>query len=131
MGSRIKEAIKGSEKSQAAIARECGVTPGAVTQWVKGEVDSLKAETVLALEKATGYRARWLLHGTGAKKVADRETIWPFPLVPFELYEALDLQRKGYVQSELKRAITEATQADRDLLERVSSKSDAQHRKIK
>ena len=62
---RIAAAIKHSKKLKKEIARECGVTPSAVTQWVTGDSKSMKPENLFALAEATGVSAEWLANGTG------------------------------------------------------------------
>jgi transcriptional regulator with XRE-family HTH domain len=107
MGDRIREAIEGSEKTKAQIARECDVTGGAVSQWLSGNVQSLKADTALKLEAATGYRANWLLHGKGPKKATEPVTLWPFTKIPMERFTALDEGDQGYVERRMLQAIQE------------------------
>lgn len=107
LSTRIAEAIKESGKSKADIARACAVSPASVTFWLNGETKSLKAETALALEQATGYRAIWLLKGVGPRRVAAPELKWPFPKVPLERVEALDEEDRGYVQRRLLQAVAE------------------------
>lgn len=65
---RIARAISLSGKSKSEIANLCGVAPSAVTQWISGESKTLKAESVFALAKATGFRPEWLTFGTGPEK---------------------------------------------------------------
>lgn len=107
MGDRIREAIETSEKTKAQIARECGVTGGAVSQWLSGGVTSLKADTALALEVATNYRANWILHGKGPKKATEPVLFWPFKKIPMERFQALDEGDQGYVERRLLQAIEE------------------------
>jgi len=65
LADRIKEAM--GVKTAADIARATRRTPAAVTQWMDGTTKSLKAETADLLEKATGYRAGWIITGKGPK----------------------------------------------------------------
>lgn len=65
---RIARAIRDSGKSKSEIAKLCDVAPSAVTQWINGESKTLKAESVFALAKATGFRAEWLTFGTGPER---------------------------------------------------------------
>lgn len=65
---RIAHAIETSGKSKSEIAKLCDVAPSAVTQWINGESKTLKAESVFALAKATGYRAEWLTFGIGPER---------------------------------------------------------------
>lgn len=64
-------AIKASGKRKIDIARECKVSPSAVTQWLTGESKSLRPESIYALAKATGFRAEWLALGTGLSHDVD------------------------------------------------------------
>jgi transcriptional regulator with XRE-family HTH domain len=107
LADRIDEAIQGSKKTRADIARACGVTQASVTFWLDGTTKSLKAETALALEQATGYRALWILKGLGPRKVEAVALAWPFPKVPLERIEALDEDDRGYVQKRLLQAVEE------------------------
>jgi len=62
---RIAIAIKHSQKLKKEIARECGVSPSAVTQWVNGDSKGLRPENLFALASATGVNAEWLANGAG------------------------------------------------------------------
>ena len=66
---RIREAMDGAGLKPLQLARATKKSSGAVTQWIDGTTKSLKAETASALEKATGYRADWIVTGKGEKKV--------------------------------------------------------------
>jgi transcriptional regulator with XRE-family HTH domain len=91
---RVLEAIDKSEKTKAEIARACSVTNAAVTHWISGDTKNMKADTALALEEATGYRARWILYGKGTKKVG--APYWPFTqelLDAVKKLESTDLDR--------------------------------------
>lgn len=77
LSTRIKEALTGSGKTQAQIARELGKTPGAVSHWITGETKSLKAETAAALERVTGYSATWIATGRGSKMAGEPANIAP------------------------------------------------------
>jgi len=62
---RVALAIKHSKKLKKEIARECGVSPSAVTQWITGDSKSMKPENLFALAQATATNAEWLANGTG------------------------------------------------------------------
>jgi transcriptional regulator with XRE-family HTH domain len=119
---RIREAIEGSGKSKADVARDCEVTNAAVTHWLNGDTKSLKAEIALGLEASTGYRARWILHGKGQKRVDD--PYWPFS-VPLARFQGLTDKGKGFVEYAVQKAIEEweaksSGQTDADILETKS-----------
>jgi transcriptional regulator with XRE-family HTH domain len=72
---RIIEAMNEAKLSAADLARATGKTPGAVTQWTNGLTKSLKADTATKIERATGYRASWLVDGKGPKLVSADEEV--------------------------------------------------------
>lgn len=61
--------------SSAELARASGTTRSNVAQWLYGKkpVQSLKAATALNIEKKTGYLARWIMYGSGPKRVNGTE----------------------------------------------------------
>lgn len=67
LSDRIKEAM--GEMSAADLARAVDVSPAAVTFWLDGTTKSIKGETAVKLERATGYRANWLINGKLPKRV--------------------------------------------------------------
>ncbi|WP_443690390.1 LexA family protein [Pseudomonas sp.] len=78
MHERIAKAVAASGKKKVQIAKDCGVSASAVTQWLSGESKSLKPESIYALAAATGFRAEWLAMGNGPEmdeqpKRAERE----------------------------------------------------------
>lgn len=64
---RIREAM--GKMSQAELARAANVTDATVTFWLDGTTKSIKGEKAVLLERATGYRANWLISGKGPKRV--------------------------------------------------------------
>ena len=73
LSDRITEAILGSGKRPAEVARAIGRTPSAISQLMDGTTKSLKAETAERLQLVTGYRSAWLVNGKGPKLAANTE----------------------------------------------------------
>jgi SOS-response transcriptional repressor LexA len=69
LASRITEAILGSGKRPADVARAIGRTPSAISQLMDGTSKSLRAETAERLQLVTGYHSAWLVSGKGPKLV--------------------------------------------------------------
>lgn len=61
--------IRDAIGSNADLARVAGVSRSNVTQWMEGDIKSLKAVSALAIEEETGYSARWIVLGRLPKKV--------------------------------------------------------------
>lgn len=63
----LKERVQWAEDhgfSQADMARACGITSGAVSQW-KSTGKTIRGDSALALAKLTGWPAEWWLTGKG------------------------------------------------------------------
>lgn len=69
LSDRIAEALEASGLSKAELARATGTTGASVTHWLNGRTQTLKAETAMLIEQATGYSSRWLISGTGPKLI--------------------------------------------------------------
>lgn len=69
LAERVAKAIDASGKTPAGIAREIGVSPAAVYQWIQGGIKDLRNDNLFALADATGFAARWL--GTGEGPMVD------------------------------------------------------------
>lgn len=64
---RLALALAGPPKrSQAALARACGVKAPSVSGWLSGETKNLEATNLLAAAKFLGVSADWLANGTGS-----------------------------------------------------------------
>lgn len=54
--------------TQAELARAIGVSRSAINQLETGTSKSLKASTIVALEKVSGYNGHWIESGRGKEK---------------------------------------------------------------
>lgn len=59
VGQRIAEAIERANISQVQLAKACGVTPQAVTGWIRD--GAIKKKHLVAVAKLTGCTVEWLL----------------------------------------------------------------------
>lgn len=57
------------ELDQLAFGRIAGVTKGAVTQWLSGDIKSMKLEYAVRIQKRLGYSALWLVLDDGPQKI--------------------------------------------------------------
>ena len=80
---RIREAFRSTGLTQTAFAEKIGVSKGAVSLWLSGANQDLRAANAQAIQTVTGYSAAWLVSGRGAKMAspaaADRSPV-PIPL---------------------------------------------------
>lgn len=77
LSERIQEAMNSAKLTPAKLAKKVKVSRTTVSLWLSNDTKSLKAESAFALEAATGYRASWLVKGTGLRKLIDSNA-WPF-----------------------------------------------------
>ncbi|BCD83618.1 repressor [Pseudomonas solani] len=98
MNERIARAISQSGKQRVEIAALCDVKPSSISQWTSGEIKSLKAESVFALAKATGFRAEWLALGKGPEREEEIDGVPradDYALIP--QYTARGASGRGYL----------------------------------
>lgn len=96
LAGRIKEVM--GEVPPGEFAKACGVSAGAVTQWITGDTKTLKAEPVAHMEARYGYRASWIVLGKGPKKLADHSV--ELPLSPELQQKVLRLHGEELLKAE-------------------------------
>lgn len=65
LADRLRHALKLRKSTQVALAAACGVTKGAVNQWLSGAVKSLEGANLLSAAQFLKVSARWLQTGDG------------------------------------------------------------------
>lgn len=66
---RISEALRIAGKSPTQVAAETGVSDSAISQLLSGKTKTLRADTAVRIEAATGVRTMWLVTGEGQQLV--------------------------------------------------------------
>jgi transcriptional regulator with XRE-family HTH domain len=97
MADRIRTARQGATLSQAELAIQLGVTPGAVAQWESLHGTKPKTERLIAIAAATGTEFNWLATGQGdlrrRKKSAEQIPALALDAFAQDLTEELLLDR--------------------------------------
>jgi SOS-response transcriptional repressor LexA len=81
---RIALAIKRSGKKNKDIAEACGVSPGAVSQWVSGLTKNIRPEALAKLAYATSTRMEWIATGEGPMELSIYDLSRTLPLLVSE-----------------------------------------------
>lgn len=63
--------------TQAELARYCKTKPPSVSDWFRGETQTLKAQSLILAAEYLGVRARWLLDGTGPMRHPTEVVVMP------------------------------------------------------
>lgn len=63
---RLKQALETKGISASELARRVGVTRGAVSMWLKGDVQAVNSRRLLSLANALGIDPTWLASGQGS-----------------------------------------------------------------
>jgi len=71
---RIREAMESAGLKPLQFSKAVGVSSGAVTHWLNGATQSLKAETANRMQQVTGYNANWIITGLGEKLSSTKPT---------------------------------------------------------
>jgi transcriptional regulator with XRE-family HTH domain len=73
MGDRIRSLRRARGLTQAELAKLCGVTKSAVSQWEGGSTSNIKLQALLALLAALHTDVPYLLYGPDRAPVQDRK----------------------------------------------------------
>lgn len=79
---RIQTVLNETGIEQIELARAAGVSKGTVTQWLSGDIKSMKLEYAVGVQERYGYSAVWLVMGKGIKKSADVRHVDEFNPIP-------------------------------------------------
>lgn len=71
MGDRVKSLRQARGLTQEQLAKACGVTKSAVSQWESGTTSNIKLPTVLALVSALKTDLAYLVYGADRQLSAD------------------------------------------------------------
>jgi SOS-response transcriptional repressor LexA len=75
LSERLQWAIDHAGIKKIDLARECGISRGAVTQWFNGSTKSLEGANLTNAAKATGVSAHWLATGSGSRVPVTKQDI--------------------------------------------------------
>ncbi|AOY96883.1 repressor [Cupriavidus sp. USMAA2-4] len=70
LSERIQTILDETGAEAVALAKAAGVTKGAVSQWLSGQIKSIKLEYAVGIQEAYGYNAVWIVMDKGPKKAA-------------------------------------------------------------
>lgn len=68
LSDRLREALNDTGITQAELARACGVTPSAVSQWLDGQTKNMKMAYIFKAADFLGVQDRWLAIGAPPKE---------------------------------------------------------------
>jgi hypothetical protein len=80
LGERIAKAMASTPgKTQAGLARACGIRPPSVSGWLTGKSKSIDGTNLIKASEYLGVRSKWLATGLGPMT-----TIEPVGLLPLQ-----------------------------------------------
>ena len=71
---RLRKALMDAGRKQTELAKACGVTKGAVSQWLSGTVKTLEGVNLISAADFLKVNPTWLANGTGSSKRGDAVT---------------------------------------------------------
>ena len=123
MKTRIREAMESAGLKPLQFANAVGVSSGAVTHWLNGATQSLKADTANRIQQVTGYNANWIITGMGEKRASPQAAAPVAYSGPSNMARELALVFDMIPESEIlkrSRAFSIATDAIAAILQDVS-----------
>lgn len=114
LAQRLEKALSHSPgKTQAGLARACGIKPPSVSDWMHGKTKSVEGSNLIKASEYLGVRSKWLATGLGpmtatqtigtieAREDAKIYEInqWPFKTIDSATWQKLTDQQKTTVES--------------------------------
>lgn len=80
LGERLRAALDGPpKKSQAALARACGIKAPSVHDWLSGKTKAIEGQNLLSAAKFLGVAPEWLASGKGAMRPSGEPSVEQTP----------------------------------------------------
>lgn len=70
LSERIRTILDETKVEATTLAKAAGVTKGTVSQWLTGDIKSIKLEYAVGIQEVYGYNAVWIVMGKGPVKAA-------------------------------------------------------------
>jgi transcriptional regulator with XRE-family HTH domain len=70
---RLQWALDHTEHTQASLAREIGISKGAVGQWMSGDTEHIRPAYLFDAARVLRVEAEWLATGRGARTSLERK----------------------------------------------------------
>lgn len=76
LSERLKIALSGPpRKTQAALAKACGIKPPSVSDWMTGKTQSIEGKNLVRAAAFLGVNPKWLATGVGQKDLGESNVI--------------------------------------------------------
>ncbi|SDV49231.1 LexA family transcriptional regulator [Chitinasiproducens palmae] len=80
LSERIQHILDETQADQVQLAEAAGVTKGTVSQWLTGQIKSIKLEYAVGIQDRYGYNAVWLVMGKGNPRAPGSNAGAPAPI---------------------------------------------------
>lgn len=124
IGTRILARLqKLSGKSQNGLAKACGVSPSAVSQWISGETKGLKPENLIYASRYLRTTPEWLAVGEGPEdldEVLGLSRLPPDEQALLKKYDATDDRGRRAIQSVASSQPVQVTGEDESQAEKLA-----------
>jgi len=99
LSERIQTILDESGVDSVTLGHHAGVSKGTVSQWLSGQIKSIKLEYAVGIQNALGYNPVWIVMGKGNKKtpgIEHNEIEWnPLPVAPSRAIPVLGMAQLG------------------------------------
>ena len=99
LSERIQTILDETGVDSVTLGHHAGVSKGTVSQWLSGQIKSIKLEYAVGIQNALGYNPVWIVMGKGNKKtpgVEHNEIEWnPLPVAPSRAIPVLGMAQLG------------------------------------
>jgi len=117
LAERLKKALQQSTgKTQAGLARACGIKPPSVSDWMNGNTKSVEGSNLIKASEYLGVRSKWLATGLGpmndseqspelfAQEQSDTHEIskWPFKSITPSQWSSIPSYKRSVIEEQIR-----------------------------
>ena len=117
LAERLKKALQQTTgKTQAGLARACGIKPPSVSDWMNGNTKSVEGSNLIKASEYLGVRSKWLATGLGPMN--DQESLsiflaqeegatyeikkWPFKTISPGVWASIPLHKRDVIEEQIR-----------------------------
>ena len=116
LAERLKKALQQpAGKTQAGLARACGIKPPSVSDWMNGNTKSVEGSNLIKASEYLGVRSKWLATGLGPMSdqepssaiIAQQESAiyevnkWPYKTISPSLWNSIPSHKRDVIEEQI------------------------------
>ncbi|MRT01663.1 hypothetical protein GJQ57_23740 [Ralstonia pickettii] len=114
LSERIETILRETGTKIGALGEVAGVSSGAASMWLTGQIKSIKLQYAIKIQRKYGYNATWIVLGEGPKTLVPQSNGLSPTIQALALrLDALSAQRRTRIESMISAWLVDAEKLDK------------------